>query len=151
VSTKPPSDRTRAKGVLPSPEFCPGAPGLSSGFSPKIRNEPNPSTANSQSPKANSYCAPGLSSGFSPKIRNEPNPSTANSQSPKANSYFYETNPICHPTIHCSLFTIHYFTKRTQFTPAAISLCTARSYGGKKGGVDKSLYNNNLGKFKVSS
>ena len=41
MPNQPPSDRTRAKGGPPSPEFCPGAPGLTSGFSPKMQNEPN--------------------------------------------------------------------------------------------------------------
>ncbi len=41
MPNKPPSDRMRAKGGPPSPEFCPRAPGQNSGFSPIMRNEPN--------------------------------------------------------------------------------------------------------------
>ena len=41
MPTQPPSDRTRAKGGHSSPEFCPGAPGLTSGFSPDMQNKPN--------------------------------------------------------------------------------------------------------------
>ena len=157
MPTKPPSDRTCAafrrpagpelcRGELaegPSPEFCPGAPGLTSGFSPIMQNEPKYRSANSQKPTANSQ-----------EMRNEPNFThsgpvedtkktkrtqfhKANSQSPKAKSQkprnakrtqFPTTN------IHSTIYNIQslapipqgqqpiaksqklLFTKRTQFT-----------------------------------
>ena len=54
MSTKPTSDRTRAKGRQPSPEFWILSRRAGAGFSPIMQNEPNSSLANSQSPKAKS-------------------------------------------------------------------------------------------------
>ena len=76
MPTKPPSDRTPAKGEHSSPvcpelcrgEFCRGAPGLASGFSPIMRNEPNSHPAQDQN------------------AQNEPNYRPANSQKQTANS-----------------------------------------------------------------
>ena len=276
MPNKPPSDRMRAKGGPPSPEFCPGAPELTSGFSPNMQNEPNLIPANRQKPTANSYfyetnpIYPYPSLAHNPKMQNEPNfrpdppsadPKMRNEPNPRPFRVCYagrrsvsmhigkpnlphshpaprkkhETNPIyanpslAHdpnmrnepnlpssrpkntkrtqfiaPRVSCRPGAPTKNAKRTQFSytkcpttplflrnepnftrpttkkretnpisaprhlfyfllstfsslagnsprPAAISLCAARSYGGKKGGAGKSLYNNNLGKFKVSS
>ncbi len=114
MPTKPPSDRTRAKGVLPSPEFWI----LTSGFSPKMQNEPNSSIPGVPPPRPhpkNTKRTQSHPDKYAKRTQSQP----ANSQSPKAKSQKMRNEPnfACPTaqlfTIHCSLFTL--FTKRTQF------------------------------------
>ncbi len=206
MPNKPPSDRMRAKGGPPSPEFCPGAPGQNSGFSPIMRNEPNlhpfqahhagrrpvPTCRGTQFHKANNQemrnepnfiplvpqfgetnpiCERFLRSKpnlpyrhppHDPITRNEPNPRPPHNRilqnepnlpfrQPHTATFFAKRTQFPNTRCPTTQPPPPKNAKRTQFAPAAISLCATRSYGSKKGGAGKSLYNNNLGEFKASS
>ena len=90
-----PSDRTHATGVHPSTEFCPGAPGLTPGFSPIMQNKPN-SRCPDQILTTNDWR---LKTAF-----NKTNP-ISSPLLPHAwclMPHLYETNPICphgHPAL----------------------------------------------------
>ena len=80
MPNQPPSDRTRAKGGPPSPEFWI----LTSGFSPNMRNEPN---------------LPPNRPAHDQKMQNEPNfrcsEQILTTNDWRLKTAFNETNPIC--------------------------------------------------------